>query len=296
MPTAELKQPNNKYNLPFGQGNLGQDHELDSYELGRNVESYLIPTSQINTAYCGDGRSYLRVGGIDDQDSLDKLVVPTLFGGLGLALTRGLIAADTDYAKKSKDVVDLYFKVLNFLDIHGYSDAGHRGCAASANLENLFVNSLHPDELLTILNKITLLTNKSNLALQKNYDTKRLRVEAGYLSNWNSKLHEEVLASRYPDNFSELKTEESPCAGHYEEAIVFINLPDVGLSKNKFNRNTNSMVFTQSIDFAKVLSLNMATKLGLTNEQAQRLQIELVSDGLQVMNLLCKKNLSAYVF
>ena len=96
-----------------------------------------------NTADCGDGerRTIRLANGVSDQTILRERVVSQLFGGLGLATTKALVAANAVIIRDAKSMWDAYEKTSTILaelrqEMH-QEDGGHENCGASLSVRKI---------------------------------------------------------------------------------------------------------------------------------------------------------------
>jgi hypothetical protein len=94
--------------LGFASGKVGQRYPLVTDDLRANIVALTKP----NTADCGDERLTVSMAdGTNDPTLIRNRVAPQLFGGLGLATTKALVAANAVVIRDAKDMWGAYLTV-----------------------------------------------------------------------------------------------------------------------------------------------------------------------------------------
>jgi hypothetical protein len=102
--------------LGFASGKVGQRYPLVTDDLRaefvREESANIVALTKPNTADCGDERLTVSMAdGTNDPTLIRNRVAPQLFGGLGLATTKALVAANAVVIRDAKDMWGAYLTV-----------------------------------------------------------------------------------------------------------------------------------------------------------------------------------------
>ncbi|GAC1501227.1 MAG: hypothetical protein NVS1B10_05320 [Candidatus Saccharimonadales bacterium] len=267
-------------------GLVGRDLKLESPEaeqayVKQLAEHTLMLTKQ-NTASCGDGRRTLYMAEADPDDPiLRNRVDPQLFGGLGLATTKALVAANHQLVKDCKTITQAYMKVSDYIfKQFNEEDGGHNGCGASKNVEASVANLLPNDFLKTGIRMFVPEKSSPDNLISINHQTKMDRLSSGFYGDWDPDDHIDYLNSHFPQNFShlEINPDDHKTHGHYELGVYVTTKENMGFAKNAFIEDTDQQAF--SVTLAKMYQ--MATLLSSTREEKSRILIGYADDTLNV--------------
>ena len=284
--------------LPFGVGAVGKHHGLETpeqeAEFAQQLDAYVRPLTVANTADCVDDRPTVALGdGTNDPEVLSHRVVYQLAGGLGLAVTKAAVGADAAYLRDAKDIKDAYLTTVDLLVKVGFTEAGHKDCGASKSVEKSVANELPEDQLLVALPALTNVDEKTGYYLQRNWETKRQRLEAGFYGTWSNGWHEDFLSERFARNFSILAEDpnDHETYGHQALGVLSIQKDGYGFAKTAFARETGRMAFADT----PTLIEQILFRIGGSDEERARLALELGVDPAQVLNGLTYKNFPAFL-
>lgn len=286
--------------LPFGEGAIGQGVKFtpeEATEFAADISSCVQPLSNTKTANCVDGRGIKSLAdGSEDPHQLEKYVVQTLPGGLGLAVTKAAVAADLVVVRDAKDFKSAYLTVSDLLTELGYQDGGHAACGASKQLEASVAREVDPQTKLAVLPALNLTNQDTPDVLADNWQTKRQRLENGFYGSWDSSWHESFLAERSPGNFAILEGDPlSPTDNHLEEGAALIRTPGLGFAKNRFVAITGGrQVFVETVTTGHSIAAKIISKIGGSDLEKARFLLEFDDDTLQVLNTLAAQGLPAF--
>ena len=284
--------------LPFGMGAVGNRYALETpqeeAEFAEQLDAYVRPLTAANTADCVDDRPTIALGdGTDDPEVLSKRVVYQLAGGLGLAVTKAAVGADAAFLRDAKSFKDAYLTTVDFLVTLGFTEAGHKGCGASKAVESSVANELPEADLMVALPALTDVDDKTAYYLERNWETKRQRLETGFYGTWSHEWHEGFLSERFARNFSILADDpnDHEVRGHNASGALVIKVPNVGFAKTAFARETGKMAFADT----PTLIPELLFRMGGSDEERGRLALELGVDPAQVLNGLVVKDFPAFL-
>lgn len=268
--------------LPFGEGTIGANTRLRSPEakelFARNLRTHThrIPLSDQLQADCIDDRPILRTGsGISDPAILRRRVRNQLPGGTGLAVAKAAIAADAVFLQGTKDLREACEISHGVLKQLKYRNGGHPECGASINAKPSIARALPLTVVHSTLEIVT--GNSIDIDLLANEQAKQRRLQDGFYDGWSPSWYEGFLEDNDPDDFLILDSQ----AGHQAPALY---LPDegYGLARNEFTEETGDMAFAMS----RSTVMDLAHKLGGSDEERARLALAFFDDALHVSNVL----------
>ena len=265
-------------NLPFGRGKVGLRNPLVSgeeiSEFAANQAEHILPLSHHNTADCGDERLTIALAnGINDPDFLRNRIVYQLFGGLGLATTKALVAADATAIKSSKSIWDAYMLSNNMLEEMGYEDAGHGDCGASKAVKSSVTNPIERSLLIPSIGLFVPDDGGNEIFLDSISVTKQRRLESGFYDGWDPANQQDFLVSKFPHNFSYLKIDpdDQESQGHNGRGLLVITEDGFGYQKT-------GEAFAMTLSLAKKL----ANDFGVSDEERRRILLAFVDDSAHV--------------
>ena len=274
--------------LDFAFGKVGQRYPLSTPQAEKEhaelLSVYTLPLTHANTAGCGDDRPSIELAdGTFDPLILRERVVSQLFGGLGLATTKALVAADAEIVKDTKNMWEAYEIVSPLLYTKfGEEDAGHAVCSASGSVEKSVAHEIPHESLMKAMGVFVPHTDDYDYEayVQRNTNTKRARLEYGFYGGWDPAKHQDYLITRFPQNFSFLADDpnDHEIRGHKGSSIYVVTSEDRGFATNAFHENTGQQAF--SVTQAKMHQL--AYKLGRSPEERLRILIGFADDTLHV--------------
>jgi hypothetical protein len=265
--------------LGFAHGKVGLRDPLTSpeemSEFARRQSEHILPITKANTADCGDERLTISLAdGTTDPSLLRQRIVPQLFGGLGLATTKAMLAADALAVKDSKNVWEAYLIVSDFLlNSLGEEDAGHAECGASLAVEASVANPIERSLLIPTVALLVPDDGGNEMLIDKNTATKRARLESGFYGGWNPDNHQDYLTSKFPQNFSYLKTDpnDHETHGHNGRGMLVINEEGYGYQKT-------GEAFAMTLPKAR----DLAHKLGVNDEERRRILLGFADDAAHI--------------
>lgn len=271
--------------LSFARGKVGQRYQLENDEqkadFASNLAAHSVPLTKHNTADCGDERDTVRLAdGTTDPATLRERIVPQLFGGLGLATTKALLAADSPIVRDARTFSQAYQTVSELLAELGQEDGGHEDCGASKSVEASVANAIESQLLVPSVQLLVPSYEASTGWLEKNSSSKDARLQSGFYGGWDPQNHYDYLAQKFPQNFSYLKGDEADheTHGHNGSGIFVISQENVGFAKNDFIEDTGRQAF--AVTAAKMVE--MAQLLDPTEEGRMRIILGYVDDTLHV--------------
>ena len=271
--------------MSFARGNVGQRHPLtdegQKLEFANSLALCTQPITKANTADCGDERRTLRLAdGTTDVTFLKQRVVSQLFGGLGLATTKALIAADSPLVKDARSFTQAYMTVSEMLFRLGQEDAAHEDCGASKSVEASVANAIELASLAPSVGLLLPTYNSDSGWLEKNTRTKQARLEDGFYGDWNPQNHQDYVSGKFPQNFSYLEGDEfdPETHGHNGSGVYIVQQPGKGLAKNEFIEATGKQSF--AVTAPKMIEL--AELLDPTKEGRMRILLGFVDDTFHV--------------
>lgn len=195
--------------LDFAFGKVGQRYPLSTPQAEKEhaelLSVYTLPLTHANTAGCGDDRPSIELAdGTFDPLILRERVVSQLFGGLGLATTKALVAADAEIVKDTKNMWEAYEIVSPLLYTKfGEEDAGHAVCSASGSVEKSVAHEIPHESLMKAMGVFVPHTDDYDYEayVQRNTNTKRARLEYGFYGGWDPAKHQDYLITRFPKIF-----------------------------------------------------------------------------------------------
>jgi hypothetical protein len=276
--------------LDFGQGKVGQNVQLVDPEAEAQfagaLHTHTHELTVSNTADCGDGRRTIRLAsGEQDPAVLRERVVPQLFGGLGLAATKALVAANARLVSDATSFWQAYETVSTTLaNIRRgavyYEDAGHEGCGASASVEASVASKIAPELLIPSIGLLVPVDETVEAHILQNAANKQRRLETGFYSDWDPQKHADYLISHFSHNFSYLEVDpnDSETHGHNEAGVYVITSENQGFAKNEFVEDTGRQAFAVTFKTMQ----DIARKLGGSDEERLDILLGFVDDTLHV--------------
>jgi hypothetical protein len=270
--------------LSFARGKVGLDERLAGpaaeAEFAQGLAAHTAEITKPNTADCGDDRETIRLAdGTADPGLLRVRIVPQLFGGLGLATTKALTAANAAFIKDAKTFWEAYEKVSNTLVDMGEEDGGHENCGASLSVESSVANPIEAPTLLSAANGLIPPNERTERLLTANAAHKQDLLQAGFYSDWDSQKHADYLSARFPQNFSYLAVDpEHRAGGHHGAGVYVIDRPNVGFAKNGMIQDTGQEAFCVTLPKMR----QIANMLGGSDEERQAILLGFADDTLHV--------------
>jgi len=276
--------------LDFGQGKVGENVKLVGPEAETQfagaLHAHTHELTIYNTADCGDGRRTIRLAsGEEDAVVLRERVVSQLFGGLGLATTKALVAANARLVSDATSFWQAYETVsttlanINKGDVK-YEDAGHESCGASGSVEASVANKITPELLIPSIGLFIPMNETVEAQVTQNATNKQHRLEAGFYSGWDPQKHADYLISRFPHNFSYLEVDQDDPVthGHNEAGVYVVTDENQGFAKNEFIEDTGRQAF--AVTFRTMQEI--ADKLGGSDEERMAILLGFIDDTLHV--------------
>jgi len=267
-----------EFNL--GRGNIGANTMLHSYEwtqYAEDISEYNRPVTNPNTARCIDGRPFASIGPITDPAQLEEQVLYQLPGGVGLATTKALVAANARVVqgKNFRDAYEITSSLLLQLPGGGIIDAGHHACGASKFVKKTAEEAVRPSEVGEMLGAIMTIEGKERAILNELFDHKKALLENGFYDEWDAASHEHFLEENFPDNFARLRVPADTSDGldgHYEVGLFIAE--NGGFAKNAAFEGTGKMTFAYSNE----LALKLANTLGTSHEERVKIYLAFYDD------------------
>lgn len=264
--------------LAFATGSVGQRYPLTTAEqrteFGQECANHTLELTKVNTADCGDERITIRLeDGTKDRLALDARIVPQLFGGLGLATTKALVAANSPIVKDAPTVWEAYRTVSELLVSIGEEDGGHAGCGASGSVERSVAQAIELDAIVPVAALLVPDNGMNTDLLRQNDVAKRQRLESGFFGGWNAQEHEDYLKQRFPQNFSYYKVDpnDHETYGHDGSGLLILTNEKTGYQKT-------GRAFAVSLFKMQQL----ANLLSGSDEERQRILLGFVADTVDV--------------
>ena len=264
--------------LSFCQGKMGAGDKLSgsaeqAYMNSLSSHTKAIIEQWLRIIDCGDDRPIVGFAdSTNDPAILRNRAVRQLFGGAGLALTKAMVIADAQVLKGLNGFQAAYEKVSELMRSAGWPDAGHAECGASINLEKTVANAPDTEIIFNTLSVLAPLNQDHRSLLEQNTQTARQLLEAGFFGKWSSSWHANFLTSKYPENFSYLRTANDGAGGHHPSG-VYILRPGMVFEKNAFYEDTGHMSMAVTPDVIAELA-----RFGGTTEEQARIAMALQAD------------------
>ena len=264
--------------INFGSGKVGQRYKLETEQQKAQFEQSLVestkPLTKTNTADCGDERETISLAdGTTDLTVIRNRIVPQLFGGIGLALTKAMVAANAVAVRDAKDMQAAFEIVDKLLRQFGYENAGHADCGASKSVQSSVANQI-PLESLTPAASLFIPDKGQNKAVLSGLTThKQKRLQDGFFNDWDPAWHQDFLIEKYPQNFSFLKVDENDhdTHGHNGSGLYVVTKAGEGFQKN-------GRAFSLTLPFMQ----EIAYKFGGSDDERRDILYGLVDDSLHV--------------
>lgn len=283
--------------LPFGQGKIGLKYPLTSPEaeqaFAESLDGFVEPLTVRNTAGCVDERTVLSLAdGTDDPEALKNRVEYQLPGGLYLATTKALVAADATATRDATSFTDAYRKVTDVMNQLGYEDGGHAGCGASKCVRDSVASQLPMADLMATLPVLSSVDERTRQVLELNARTKADRFANGFYDDWSNEWHEAHLRETVPHNFASLRDDpdDHETHGHYASGALIISDPASGFAKNRFNAETGRMAFA----YTPAIATEVAGRLAVSDEERERIILAFGDDAASVFNNLVARDLPVF--
>lgn len=270
-----------------GRGAIGASHALRSPEEAAEFQSQLSSHTErltaVNTADCGDERLTIGLAnGVTDKTELRARIVPQLFGGLVLPVTKSLVAANAAVIRDAKNMRDAYLTVDELLSQLDYEDGGHAGCGASGTVESSVAHDLPDDRYESSLSLLSGgLRHDTDLPLLAALrTTQQHRLSQGFYGVWDPAWHEDYLSHKYPHNFSYLAVDENDheTHGHHASGLYVVTQEEMGFAKNAMIEDTGREAFAVTVPFMKKL----AHQLGGNIQERRAIELALYDDTIRV--------------
>ena len=273
--------------LSFGRGAVGRRYPLTTAEavttFGSELAQYTRPLTVHNTADCGDGRPIVRLAnGVADPALLRERVAPRWFGGLGLATTKALVAADHWLVRDARTMQQAYEITSTFLSRElRQRDAGHAGCGAS----NAVVDTGKADKAIVpelLVPSVRLFVPDADEAtVMAITTTKAHRLEDGFYAGWNPTWHTDYLTQRFPENFAYLADDpdDPEVHGHNESGLYVVTHEGDGFAGNAFTENTGG---SQAFVLTPSKIAEIAHSLGGSDAERLVLMAAFADDALHI--------------
>lgn len=271
--------------LSFARGKVGQRYPLVGEEAerrhSRGLADHTVGITKPNTADCGDDRGTIRLAdGTEDPMVLRNRVTAQLFGGLGLATTKALVAANANIIKDAKNFWQAFETTSSYLYERGEEDGGHAGCGASGMVEASVSNPIPTTSLVPAIGLFLPMNERSVALVGRNTETKRQHLQDGFFGGWDPAKHEDYLATRFPQNFSYLADDpnDHETRGHNGSSLYVVTADNHGFAKNAFIEDTGQAALSTTLPKMHQL----ASILGGSPEERMRILIGFVDDSLHV--------------
>jgi hypothetical protein len=284
--------------LPFGRGEIGKKHPLqtpeEKIEFARQLQPSIRPLTIHNTADCVEDRPMIALAdGTTDPDELARRVTYQLPGGLALAFTKAAVGADAAYLRDARDFKDAYIKTVDLLAALGYRDSAHNDCGADKVVEESVAHDLSEDQLMVALPALTAVNERTGYYIARNWETKRQRLGDGFYGGWDPAFHVAYVSERFPDNSSIVAEDPTDHAtnGHHASGAAIIQKPGYGFAKTDFYNRTGRMAFGMTPN----IPVEIIHKLAGSEEERARIALELQGvDPQQVFNNLVVEGFPAF--
>jgi hypothetical protein len=257
---------------------LATDGERQAW-AARQAE-HLRPLTKPHTADCGDERLTISLAiGTNNRDLLRVRVVPQLFGGLGLAATKAVVAADAAIIRDTKNIWDAYLKVSGLLrtlkapDGELWQDGGHDGCGAGAAVESSVAEEIEPSFVLAATGLFVPDNGTNAGLLAKNQANMQARLDAGFYGGWEPQNHKDYLISVASQNYSYLLVDpqDHETHGHKGNGLLVVTEEDLG-----YQKTGEALAVTQPT------MRTLAHQLGGSSEEIQRIFLGFAEDTVRV--------------
>lgn len=284
--------------LEFARGKVGYGYELadEAAEIAHlhGLTANTLPLTVLDTADCGDERRILSMAdGTSSPDVLADRVARQLFGGIGLATTKALVAANAVIVRDAKNMQQAYELTVETLGKLGYKDAAHNNCGASIGVEVSVANPIDFEALTPAVQLLVPAHIANERRLQKIGATKQQRLGEGYYSEWSPEWHVDYVTSRFPENFSNLAVDmkDTETKGHHGSSLYVITSEGRGFAKNAFIDSTGGQEA-----FCNTLSMmqELAYKLGGTDEERADILTAFADDAYHVGAGIVRKGMPAF--
>ncbi len=287
--------------LDFARGRVGQllgEQEVPGFAVALGQNTHFVTKS--NTAFCGDGRLTVRFaqtpeGHIDDTTAASEIVVPQLFGGVGLSATKACVAANATIIHGATSFTEAYRIVsASLFELpEKIEDAGHEDCGASGNVLSSVENEIPGESLIQGIGLFIPTTEEVIQIAGRNAVIKQRRLQAGFYADWSPADHADYLTSRYPQNFTYLKGDDNDhvAHGHHESGVYVITGDQQGFAKNQFIQNTDGK---EAFAVTAWMMQFLARKLGASEEERTAILVGFIDDTLHVGAGLVKPGMPVF--
>ncbi len=270
--------------IGIGQVGVGQDHlgaDEERSHFAEQLVNFTQPLTRTDTAVCVDERPVERLAdGTSDPLLLHRDVLPQLEGGLGLATTKALIAANASALGTPRDIMEAYFITTKLLQAMGFEDAAHAGCGASDNVERAIAVRPSFETRSSVLVKLGALSEKDEALFATVEARQATLLNEGFYGTWDADKHADYVSTTYPQNFSYL-------SGVHHGSGLYIPAHGYGLSKQAFIEQTGRQCFVYTASFISAEdSSGLAYKLGTTGDERRRIELAFLDGLLGVGNVL----------
>lgn len=285
-------------NLAIGKHDAGRipafhDTDEERAQFAENLAAHTRQLTIANTMDCMDDRPTTELGdGTTDPNVLRERVVPQWAGGLTLATTKALVAADAAALRDAKNFMNAYLLTNGMLMKYGYVNGGHAGCGAAGKAEESFGLPVSKDIAIPTLPAVININDEFDVDKNFNdmFDRKRRLADSGFFSGWSGDWHENYLMDTVPANFSTLKTADDAVHGHWAKGVYVIKEPGVGFAKNAFYETTDEMSFALTSSTVQKIS----EQLGVSKEEQARIALGFGTDALDVSDKLLDEGAEAF--
>lgn len=268
------------------------DQPEQRQEFAHNLSTHTAEITNPKTVVCMEDRP--DVGFADGKNDPAELREQAFYqwpGGLVLAATKAGVAANAAFLRDATTMQQAYELTFGVLTGMGYEDGGHAGCGASGKVEASIVTPVPREIALPTLGALTEMTDAHVALFDRNAAHKQALLDKGFYSGWTQAWHESFLQEHAPQNFSFLRTEHNPVHGHAADGVFILGQLERGFAKNAFFEDTGQMSF--AVTPPKVMEL--AQKLGGTDEERQALLVAFCTDLLDVSAQLVAPGMPAFV-
>lgn len=265
--------------LGFATGQIGQRYPLTTDEerarFGQELAGGTAEITDDTTADCGDERETIRFeNGMTDPIAIEARVVAKLFGGIGLATTKALVAADALIIRDAPDIWSAYLTVSKtLLEQLRLKDAGHAHCGASGSVEASVAQAIDFEMLVPAVGLFVPDNGQNRSLLQKNVAHKYARLQNGFYGTWKSENHEDYLKERFPENFAYLKEDPNDHVTHGHNGSGMYVVTEDGKAFVK-----NGRAFSVNVPLMR----RLAHDLGQDSEERARILCGFADDTLHV--------------
>jgi len=275
-----------------GEGRIysGLETETDRKIFSNGLAENTKQLTHIHTMDCMDDRPTIALAdGTSDPDRLKARIAPQWAGGLVLASTKALVAANAVMVRGAKNFREAYQIVEGVFADLGFEDGGHEKCGASLLVEESVAKPVDLEIAIPTTEAIIGVNESRSASFDRVSTNKARKLEEGFYSDWTASWHEDFLSQKYPQNFSTLRTAKDAVKGHYADGFYVVG-KDHGFAKNAFYDATGKMSFAVT----PAVVLEFADRLGGTKQERSDIAVAFVTDLLDVSDKLVAPGLPGF--